>query len=739
MTSRIKLTGIDSEEFASRDLIETSEKAVSSVADAYAPPPRNAVRFILFGAGAMTFVWAIVGLYRAAFTIGERLSAGGALVIASDVTATALFLLGIALIWLAALIGAKVLEISSTAVDLANAADRMMQPETTAAFEIATIGRAVQTKVDKLNEGLEHALTRLAAAEDLIRHHASLIEDAAEDVERRAAAAADRILSERARLEELSQSLAQQTENVSQAVAKQSSAITEASQQARSAFKDADEALAGRITSMQETANVARTEIDRLSDAVSQQTSRLEKITADTIDNTDRALAEFQDRFDRLDDTSHAFESQNKRLQVLVDAQEDLARRVGERLDRFASGLKDILETGLADLERAAATSTDTTRAAADELQARARETRDAGEDAAASVRAAAEAAQGAARIAREETDALIASLSERETIALDAIDRAAARTEDVSALSKKAINDVIEAAEAAQRKAAFGLKDFENRLSELPAKLASHGEKIRETLKSHIRELDSAIKDASEQARELEIALTPVVKQPERDEFAVTGRGGSVTSIVERLPANGRADADAQMRLAAGDAGESPFSRPEFAKLEALAREIVAQRSQEAISTGEESDDGQKRKSADWRWRDVLAAADGDDAEAEAFRETTERVIRTLQEKSFRLVKDLNGEPEKALINRFLSGERNVFTDYLARENLDMLKSRVRDRMQGDHQFSQLVNSYLLEFDDLLSRAAQRADGDAVMESYLASSPGLAYLALGSAAGYFA
>ena len=48
-------------------------------------------------------------------------------------------------------------------------------------------------------------------------------------------------------------------------------------------------------------------------------------------------------------------------------------------------------------------------------------------------------------------------------------------------------------------------------------------------------------------------------------------------------------------------------------------------------------------------------------------------------------------------------------------------------------------MNSYLAEFDDLLGEAAHRADGDAMMETYLASSPGLAYLALGSAAGYFA
>ncbi|MEM6852027.1 MAG: hypothetical protein AAF527_09880, partial [Pseudomonadota bacterium] len=144
------------------------------------------------------------------------------------------------------------------------------------------------------------------------------------------------------------------------------------------------------------------------------------------------------------------------------------------------------------------------------------------------------------------------------------------------------------------------------------------------------------------------------------------------------------------------------------------------------------------------WRWRDILAAADGQEprqapaaapAPGPAASETA-RGLRSVQDMTLEIERALYGEPSRGLINRFLAGERDLFAERLTKLNPGEVRRRIEGRVRQDRAFADLVRSYGEEFRRLLSIDARAPSARQTVEARLKSPTGQTFVLISHAVG---
>jgi len=148
--------------------------------------------------------------------------------------------------------------------------------------------------------------------------------------------------------------------------------------------------------------------------------------------------------------------------------------------------------------------------------------------------------------------------------------------------------------------------------------------------------------------------------------------------------------------------------------------------------------------------WKDILAAVDreeedrranlrrsvgeGDDA---SFQRDALLIIEKLQAMSIDLDRALEDAPPADLLDRYMSGERNVFARRLATfTGPDMLEKIARTHRENV-EFRRDVTRYIESFEDLLKAARGRDRENILLETYLTSQTGKVYMILGTAIGH--
>lgn len=148
--------------------------------------------------------------------------------------------------------------------------------------------------------------------------------------------------------------------------------------------------------------------------------------------------------------------------------------------------------------------------------------------------------------------------------------------------------------------------------------------------------------------------------------------------------------------------------------------------------------------------WKDILAAVDrqeedrranlrrsvgeGDDA---SFQRDALLIIEKLQAMSIDLTRALEDAPPADLLDRYMSGERNVFARRLATfTGPDMLEKIARTHRENV-EFRRDVTRYIESFEDLLKAARGRDRENILLETYLTSQTGKVYMILGTAIGH--
>ena len=148
--------------------------------------------------------------------------------------------------------------------------------------------------------------------------------------------------------------------------------------------------------------------------------------------------------------------------------------------------------------------------------------------------------------------------------------------------------------------------------------------------------------------------------------------------------------------------------------------------------------------------WKDILAAVDAQEEErAKAVRRglgssddaTFERnallIIEKLQAMSIDIDRALEDTPPTDLLDRYMSGERNVFARRLATFTTPDMLEKIARKHRDDADFRRDVTRYIESFEELLKAARGRTREDILLETYLTSQTGKVYMILGTAVGH--
>jgi hypothetical protein len=192
-------------------------------------------------------VWIIGGLAAAIALMGfERVQAMSG--IEMGALAAALVLPAM-MAWFSGLAARESARARSEARRLADAADRLLNPERSAEAAAQKLATSVRGEINTLDRALEKTLARLKEVEGHITRQASAVED----IEGRAKAGADQLITgmerERGELLRISDELTRQAQTISTSISRHTAAISEAATQAEKEVHAADQALDHRLTS----------------------------------------------------------------------------------------------------------------------------------------------------------------------------------------------------------------------------------------------------------------------------------------------------------------------------------------------------------------------------------------------------------------------------------------------------------------------------------------------------------
>jgi hypothetical protein len=192
-------------------------------------------------------VWIIGGLAAAIALMGfERVQAMSG--VEMGALAAALVMPAM-MAWFSGLAARESARARSEARRLADAADRLLNPERSAEAAAQKLATSVRGEINTLDRALEKTLARLKEVEGHITRQASAVEH----IEGRAKAGADQLITgmerERGELLRISDELTRQAQTISTSISRHTAAISEAATQAEKEVHAADQALDHRLTS----------------------------------------------------------------------------------------------------------------------------------------------------------------------------------------------------------------------------------------------------------------------------------------------------------------------------------------------------------------------------------------------------------------------------------------------------------------------------------------------------------
>ncbi|MEL7486407.1 MAG: hypothetical protein AAGJ87_04210 [Pseudomonadota bacterium] len=627
------------------------------------------------------------------------------------------------------------------AESIASAAQQFVQPDRTAARNVEAVGYAVRGQVEALNTGVDGALQRLAAVEAMIRQHVKAIETAGAAIQSQTSGAVDRVATERSRLIDL-------TENLNSQADAFAAAIAERAQQGVAVMTTADDQATAAETRLEER-------LSRLEQAASKALDSFKALDA-AIDVADGAV---RDRAAAMETTADAA----RRSSEAAAAQ---ASEAVEAAKRSAGEIEDSVKSVAYAAVDAAKTQTDRLReetgAAIKSAQETSRQSVDAAAaDAAKAIAAAGEASAAAKQASDAATQAgeMIGTVGER--IKADA-DKARSLADDA--------NSDLERRSVALAQAREILEKENARLETLIEEQKTRADKLAETIALQTQRLSKLADDQAKAQEAIASAETPTatVGKPDAAPSSAAASRVAPNAAPKAAPAeknggnassvNGDTDilqlGRAMRRETSQPRESSPAHRPDADRLDALARDIAAQRAEKSAAPRAAAATSDKNADkSDVSWKQILDATD--DAEpldlAAASKSPPEeknepapeidaiKIITDLQGFTRDLETRLYGDPPPALRERFDRGDRNVFANRILRLNEADVKRRIRMESGRDKAFETSIHQFLQGFENLLEDATTSETADEELEEYLSSPLGRVYLLIGATVGYFA
>ena len=646
------------------------------------PEPRFGIGVIVF-AGVLSAFWAgAAAAYLWGYFGPKGLSGLDVQELAMFIAATFIPpLLFIATAWALA----RAQQLSEAANVLADATERLFAADETASRTAARLGRAVRRELDALNAGLDAALSRLRALEQVLESQIAALDEAGARTEVRGEAVAARLTAERERIETvsgtLSDSAARTAETVAGRVAQLKALIESAEGSLKSASATLDTQAAGfraAAGAAAEAPQAAAVELDRQAKRIESVSDAAMARAEFVLGRQERHRAAMNELMQRLKDESAEFEAALAKERTSIERAIQTLGGEAQKFEHVTSDAERHLEEIMASAAARAAQLTTNFASEADRLKL----TSDAATATLAGMISALHDANSGAQTLIGET------ASEAKLNARALVGEAMAECERLLRASGEL------SAEATAIRATLGktIEDVQQHLLTLPGVAQQEARRVREMVRTETEEiLDLSARTLSTlHARSAPRSATPRQQEP------------------------------------------SEVEQPESESLLGMAKRLT----QRSRKKSPEPSGGDSKA---WEMRTLLAAVET--SEARDLKPASAAALGALEVALADLAVDLSAistdaTPGEDEWRRYLAGDRSVFARRLAEAIDDDTVNRVATLYREDVKFRDAANSYLTEFETLLARAKEGDGGGLLASTMLSADTGKIYLAVAYALG---
>ncbi|PZO52090.1 MAG: hypothetical protein DCF16_10090 [Alphaproteobacteria bacterium] len=277
------------------------------------------------------------------------------------------------MVWFSGLAARDSARARAEARRLADAADRLMNPERSAESAARQLAMSVRGEIATLDRALETTLARLKEVEGQISRQS----DAVDNMGDRAKAGANQMISgmerERTELMRISEDLTRQAQTIGDSISRHTGAISEAALQAEAEVRAADQALDHRLTSFGAAAALINDRTHSLSGAA--------QASADSALRLETALSNALDVLAKATSLTDAARQSADAATLAANSTAGAVRETTVRAIDDAKRAADLIRGEAAGVEREAAMALERLREAADAARAAAVGARHAIED----------------------------------------------------------------------------------------------------------------------------------------------------------------------------------------------------------------------------------------------------------------------------------------------------------------------------------------------------------------------
>lgn len=490
-------------------------------------PPPGGAWLIVLGVG-LAILW-IAGC--AAYVVGYAGLSALAASTPAQIGGLAFVAFGPALFVLMAGIAARqMVRFSAEARVMTRAANRLTRPERLVEEETRNLSTVLVAEVARVNTGMDAALARLGAMEEVIRHHADSLAVAATKAGEQSRSLIDDLRAEREALTALADVLDTKAKMIADAIGEQSRMVARAAELAEGAALEGKHRIEAGVAALHEASDAVLTGSDKAAETLQAQRQKLDALAA-TFAEQGQALTRLYDTHrDEIGEASRTLREEQKRIASALDFHR---AELGELVKVAGAGAEEI--------SAATRAGGETLRKAVDEALGQARQLGDmvlsrtesmaerqsarlaALDDAAVRARAASEAATAAMDAQAAAIQARVEQLGESTFEAADRAERVFERRLDEASRAVERVARLADDADAALA-ARFerSLETWRNQLAEVERRIDAVGENLGQvpdaarervteletSVRRGIENLRAAARSAADEAREIDSAL---------------------------------------------------------------------------------------------------------------------------------------------------------------------------------------------------------------------------------------
>jgi hypothetical protein len=577
----------------------------------------------------------------------------------------------------------------SAAITLSEATDRLFAADETAARTAARLGRAVRRELDALNAGLDGAFARLRALETVLENQIAALDEAGARADVRAESVAARLGQERERIEGVAGALTDTAARASEVVAGRAAQLKATLETAEGTLRTAGQSLEAQASTFRIAAEAAAQAPHAAALEIDRQAKQIESVSDAALARSEFVLgrhekhrAAMNDLLARLKEEGSSFESglaaQREAIELAIQTLTSQADKFAGMSSETERQLEVIMSNGNARAMQLAAS-----------FGREAERMKDIGDNATATLAK------------------LVSALQDAGAGAQTLIGETAL---EAKAHAKSLVGDAMAECE---------------RLLRAAGQMATEAHDIKESLSKASAEVESHILSLPGIARQEAQRMRDMVRSETEEILDISAR--AISTVHARTAARAQSRPESEAAPAQSSDG-----------LRGMARRLTQRPNKRKEQPVNPSDP------KGWNMSTLIANVETNEAKSRELKPGAAAALGALQAALADMAIDLealcpDGAPGNDEWRRYLAGDRTVFARRLAGAIDEDTVNRIANLNRENAQFRDSANTYMDEFEGLLSRAREGDGGGLLESSLLSADTGKIYLALAYALGRLA